>query len=66
MKMSLELSTDEIVKAIAEFSARKLGKEGQLNVKVTLTTTPNYDFADRPTGTNTITATATFEDEVKS
>lgn len=63
MKMSLELSTDEIVQAIAEFAGRKLNKEGP--VKVILTITPNYDFSDRPNGANTVTATAMFEDEVK-
>lgn len=65
MKMSLELSTEEIARAIAEFAARKLGKDGTVDMKITLTSTPNYDSLDRPTGTNTITATASFEDEVK-
>lgn len=58
MKTSFHLSQPELSQAVADFVAKKMGKD--IKVDVQFQVTANYDFADRPTGTSSISAIASF------
>lgn len=63
MKTSLELNKLELSQAVADFVAKKVGKTVKVDVRFNISA--DYDFADRPTGTHSITAIATFDEEVR-
>lgn len=58
LSMSAELSGDEVIQAIKDYVERK---SGMVADKVTLHSTPDYDYLDRRTGGNSISATVTLK-----
>jgi hypothetical protein len=60
MKTTLHLNKAELSQAVADFVAKKLGKT--VKIDVSFQVSADYDFHDRPTGTHSITASASFEE----
>lgn len=63
MKTTLTLSKAELSQAVANYVSTKLGKT--LKVDVSFTVSPDYAGFDRPSGTHTITANASFDEGVQ-
>ena len=57
-----ELSQVDIKIALAEYIAKKLGKDpAQITAETTISVQKSYDFMDRPTGGYTVIATVTVK-----
>lgn len=62
MKIVLKLTKAELSQAVADYSAKRLGKT--VKGDVSFTVSADYDFHDRPTGTHSISASFEYDDEV--
>lgn len=61
MKIVYQLNKAELSQAVADFVARKIGKT--VKIDVTFSVSADYDYSDRPTGTHSISASASFDPE---
>lgn len=63
LNMSADLSGDEVIEAIKEYVEKR---SGMVADKVTIHSTPDYDYLDRKTGGTSVSATVTLKKQLSN